>query len=146
MKSFIVHSLRSSANLLIILCFIMSSVELKLRPDVIVHWENYHIRYFDTCVKETGVDPMIPRTMLRQINLPDEESFHCYLKCIFQYNHMLTPDGKDIDYDAFGADIHVTPEVLKVCRELGGTESEICRKTYLVAKCTIDDKVNSSGR
>ncbi|KAB0798221.1 hypothetical protein PPYR_09214 [Photinus pyralis] len=146
MKYCIVHSMRPSVNVFIMLCAIMSSVELKLPPEVIVDWESYHFQYFDICVNETGVDPMIPRMMFRQVNLPDEESFHCYMKCTFKYHNMLTPDEKDIDYEAYAKDVHLTPEILKMCREFVASESEICRKTYLITKCSVENKVISSGR
>ncbi|XP_031345822.1 uncharacterized protein LOC116172703 [Photinus pyralis] len=133
-------------NAVILLCFIMTAVEMNIRPEVIVDWENYHIPYFDECVEETGVDPMIPRLMFRQVNLPDEEDFHCYMKCIFERNNWMTSDGEDINYETLAEAVHVTPELIETCRTVADLESEICRKVYLVTKCAVDDQIPSNDR
>ncbi|XP_031345703.1 uncharacterized protein LOC116172604 [Photinus pyralis] len=130
----------------IVWCLLMVSVEMKLRPEVIIAWENYHIPHFDECVQEAGVDPMIPRLMFREINFPDEEDFHCYLRCIFKHNGWLTEDEDDIDSVAILQALHVKPDLLQFCGELVASEPEICRKAYLTVKCAVDDQLSSMRR
>ncbi|KAK5645690.1 hypothetical protein RI129_004154 [Pyrocoelia pectoralis] len=123
---------------LITLIFFIATVDLKLSPEVIVDWENFHIPHFDECVKETNVDPMVARLMLRQLHLPDENEFHCYLKCIYQRNQLLTSDESDLNYDQLVNFIHLSPELVDKCIKVAKSEVEICRKTYIFVKCFLE--------
>ncbi|XP_031345433.1 uncharacterized protein LOC116172365 [Photinus pyralis] len=133
-------------KIFIVWCLLMASVEMKLRPDVIIAWENYHIPHFDKCVEEAGVDPMIPRLMFREINFPDEGDFHCYLKCVFKQNGWLTADEDNLNFDTLSQALHVTPDLIKFCIDLVASEPEICRKAYLAVKCAVDDQLSSMRR
>ncbi|KAK5644470.1 hypothetical protein RI129_005770 [Pyrocoelia pectoralis] len=123
---------------LIFLYALSSVVYSKLRPEIIVDWENLHLPYFDKCVKETNVDPMIARLMFRQLQFPNEKSFQCYLTCIFKNNQIITPDDQ-IDYDKLLAVAHVSKELGEKCIKVVENMKEICEIVYVGAKCIIEN-------
>ncbi|KAB0805519.1 hypothetical protein PPYR_02489 [Photinus pyralis] len=108
-----------------------------LRDEIRRAWEEEDAPFLDECAKETNVDPQIPKKMYKDLHFPNEESFHCYVWCLYNRQNALTPDGKDIEVEVLAMHPYVGLELAQRCVEEAKNETDICLKTYVATVCAI---------
>uniref|UniRef100_A0A1Y1L5L0 Uncharacterized protein n=1 Tax=Photinus pyralis TaxID=7054 RepID=A0A1Y1L5L0_PHOPY len=124
-------------KLLLMCVFFIAVHAKKLTPEVIKTWESIVSPHFDYCVKITNVDPEIPRTMFEQEDLPNAESFVCYMKCIFEKLSFLKPNN-ELDQDQMLTTIYMlNPSEASRCLAESATETDICKKIHDISACIV---------
>ncbi|XP_031338137.1 uncharacterized protein LOC116167040 [Photinus pyralis] len=114
-------------------------LSLQLPPDVLELWEANVAPFLDTCTKEMNVDPEIAKNMFRHVHLPDEQTFHCFMYCIFQKQRFLNSDD-ELDREQMLETIQtLTPDSLQLCIDGAAGVTDVCVKMYNLTRCIVHD-------
>ncbi|XP_031334956.1 uncharacterized protein LOC116172325 [Photinus pyralis] len=134
-----VRSVQITMKILNVLLFLVIAASTqKLKDNVREAWEKNNEPYVDLCVNETKVDPKIPRIMFRQLHLPDEDTFHCYMRCLFRNLGLLTSEDQ-INLNALAAAPHISNVLAKDCLELSKPEPNVCKMVYIITVCLTEN-------
>ncbi|XP_031345854.1 uncharacterized protein LOC116172728 [Photinus pyralis] len=127
-------------SILVLLSIMYCAVQCKtLDPVVIDEWEKGVLPHIDYCVSTTNVDWDIAKNMFRHVHLPDESTFHCYMKCIFDRMSFLNSD-QELDQDQMLQHIYaLTPDLSQLCVDESAGIEDICVKMYNITKCIVHD-------
>ncbi|XP_031342195.1 uncharacterized protein LOC116170161 [Photinus pyralis] len=124
----------------ILLSILFFGVQCKrLDPMVIAEWEEGVLPHIDYCVNITNVDWDIAKNMFRNVHLPDESTFHCYMKCIFD-RQLLLNSNQELDQDQMLEKIYgLTPDLSQLCVDESAGIEDICVRIYNITKCIVHD-------
>ncbi|KAB0798311.1 hypothetical protein PPYR_09304 [Photinus pyralis] len=124
---------------LILLSLLVTVYTMRLDPVVIEKWEGQVEPYLDACVAIADVDWNIAKNMFRNVHLPDEGSFHCYIKCLYDKLSFLN-SNQELNEDVMMEKVYaLTPDLLQLCVSESGPIEDICLKTYNMTRCIIKD-------
>ncbi|KAB0800759.1 hypothetical protein PPYR_06498 [Photinus pyralis] len=124
-------------KLLVVFTLFVAVYTKKLSPEVIKVWEGIVAPLYDDCVKITNVDPEIPKTMFELEDLPNADSFICYMKCIYDKLSFLKPNG-ELDQDQMLKVIYTLKlEELQKCIADTPKSTDLCKNTHDIAACII---------
>ncbi|KAK5645850.1 hypothetical protein RI129_004314 [Pyrocoelia pectoralis] len=121
------------------LCILIALTHSQQVHEIMEIWEELNAPFVDICINETNANPEIPKVMFRNNHLPDEGTFHCYLKCMFRHLGFFTPNN-EIDVNALAEVPHLPYELAERCVKEAESETDLCIKSYLITKCCIGDK------
>ncbi|KAB0797578.1 hypothetical protein PPYR_08571 [Photinus pyralis] len=128
----------------ILLCVQIILAQSKLHPQVITDWNNLQKDFIESCSKEANLDPTIPPRILEDLYMPDEANFQCYIRCVMRNNKLILPDN-NVNAKELAEVVHITPETAMKCIKSAETETDVCRKPYLVGICCIESKFETQS-
>ncbi|XP_031345442.1 uncharacterized protein LOC116172371 [Photinus pyralis] len=109
----------------------------QLPPDAVKAWDSIAMIYNDICIQETNIDPRVPEIMFKELPMPEEKEFHCYLKCSQERLGFMSPSG-EFNIAVILDQVHfMTEELVTRCAEVSYQELELCKRSYALFKCLV---------
>ncbi|KAB0795934.1 hypothetical protein PPYR_09995 [Photinus pyralis] len=125
----------------LILLFSSLALTKNVPPEMVDIWNSLVDPFVGSCASEFNIDNEIARNFFRLGQLPNDRPFHCFLRCLYENLHFLTPQG-DFDYDMVVTKAHyMPPHLAEKCISETKAIMDICGKSYVGAKCAIDSLV-----
>ncbi|KAF5271066.1 hypothetical protein FQR65_LT00485 [Abscondita terminalis] len=100
-------------------------------------WNSLTIKYQDECLYLSKTNPDYPRLMVENGYVPNDLSFGCYLRCIYEKTGALKPDGQ-FDITIILRKVSYMSENLSVrCIREAENEDDFCKKSLIAGNCTV---------
>ncbi|XP_031328571.1 uncharacterized protein LOC116159676 [Photinus pyralis] len=104
-------------------------------PDKLRYWDNLIEQHKQECMEENGIDPKVGQTFLLSQEIPDEENYRCYMKCLAKATGIYDTTNHVYLKESTMTNLGITEEIFYECFQRDGEDD--CDKVHSSVECLM---------